>query len=201
MNKKAFTLIELLVVIAIIGIVAAMLTPAVSGAREGARRAQCANNLRQIGLAITMYMDEHDFKFPRGIIVSSDIHWWQQLEPYMDDPNIFKCPSYKYHDYDDPEYFSYGFNPLGLNIDSHGLGSWKGRDINNVISPSQCIMVADAGPKDQSLLSWAAIEKNVISNTRHSRGTNILFVDGHVVWYLTSSIPMSGAESTIWWNY
>lgn len=90
-RRLGFTLIELLVVIAIIAILIALLLPAVQQAREAARRSQCKNNMKQIGLALHNYHDVY-VKFPIGSRAPNNQpnNWRFALLPYMDQANIYE---------------------------------------------------------------------------------------------------------------
>ncbi len=108
-NRKGFTLVELLVVIAIIGILVGLLLPAVQSAREAARRMQCSNNLRQLGLATLNY--ESTFRRLPGLTGSSSFSPQARILPYIEQGNLSNLIDYTIPLYVGPA-FAARLNPL-----------------------------------------------------------------------------------------
>src|SRR4026208_1959709 len=104
-RRTGFTLIELLVVVAIIAILAAILFPVFAQAREKARQTSCLSNMKQVGLAMNMYLGDYDETFPWSTSSQqSGWTWYQSLDPYIKTgvgPNgttkkeFWMCPSFE----------------------------------------------------------------------------------------------------------
>ena len=165
-RRAAFTLIELLVVIAIIAILAAILFPVFSKAREKGRQSNCANNVRSLIMAATMYSEDWATWPPDYTIEPTG-----GLMPYTDGRGVFMCPSH------DTRYnTSYCWNSYILGDSGNGVYYSPG----SVLQPSKVAMVWD-GASVQSCFYWYnnGPEYHRVSQ-RHNGWANFGFCDGHV---------------------
>ncbi|RYX84124.1 DUF1559 domain-containing protein [bacterium] len=143
-RKSAFTLIELLVVIAIIAILAAILFPVFSRARENARRTSCLSNLKQVSLGFMQYAQDYDEQLPKGK-VSGDYRgrgWAGVIAPYVKSIEVFRCPSDSSSAATGVARLSYAYNsaiPYSLSLTSF-LNNWPGPMIAAFTTPTKTIL-------------------------------------------------------------
>ena len=193
-RRRGFTLIELLVVIAILAILAGLLLPALARAKSKARNVQCISLMRQIGLATSMYADEHEGLLPRSshsALAHGELPWGYALLPHLTGgrferedagwTNLFntyyRCPSDRR-----TGDWSYGKNVYPeLSAAETGGKTWP--SIQFMPRPSGTILYAEklGGSMADHIMAhfWPDGGTPEVDARRHSRQANYVFCDGH----------------------
>ncbi len=171
--NRGFTLIELLVVIAIIGILAGILLPVLSRARESARKTQCMSNIKQIGMGLIMYANENSESFPSSSASNPAMASLNLLyNTYISDNKVFNCPSdttVSAASNAGMTVYAAGQTPaFGQNECSYGYDRW-----HTQADDADVAIAADRPP--------SGTPSDILNSDNHSaRGQNVVYVDGHV---------------------
>lgn len=194
-KKSGFTLVEVLVVLAIIAVLAGILFPVFSSAREGARRTVCASNLRQIGLGMQMYAQDHNGKLPRASAPIPKCGWPGLFSRYIRNSEVFLCPS------DEVEH---PYDPA-CSEEQAQAGSYTIVALEDALTrrdPTKTILTLDGKGEQNSVGTRTAGKLTVVpedimrtfGEARHKEGYNAVFGDGHVK-YL---IPDKMLDPLLW---
>jgi prepilin-type N-terminal cleavage/methylation domain-containing protein/prepilin-type processing-associated H-X9-DG protein len=198
--NKGFTLIELLVVIAIIGILAGILLPVLSRARESARRTQCMSNIKQIGMGLTMYANENNESFPSS--TANAMLSLNLLYPdYVSDPRTFNCASDTSVTTITQAGITSASTTFTKNQCSYGYDNThtQADDADVAIAADRPFNAAGATVPSANTNSpnHGGTAGSVAAGDTAGRGQNVVYVDGHVEfvnsynagWYDSTGLP------------
>ena len=214
-RARGFTLIELLVVIAIIAILASILFPVFSRARENARRASCSSNMRQLSLAFMQYTQDYDERLPGAtdignggatvtggwvIFASSSYDPTNPTQkfdvvdgsvyPYVKNAQVYVCPS-DIQDSGD----SYSYN--GCLVSSNSPQPRPGKKLAAFSNTSDWLLLAEESNGDPATGSTddGFQERHNNFSARHLEGSNIAFLDGHVKFFKAATLETSNYQT------
>ncbi|MDD2711264.1 MAG: type II secretion system protein [Verrucomicrobiae bacterium] len=186
-GMAGFTLTELIVAIGIISILMSLLLPAVKQVRDQAKGLRCLNNLRQIGLALSQYSQDHNGIFPPPYDPSAVKTWPMMIHDggYINNKDLCLCPSGDPTTWSSTGMYAYGFRVAGSGITDVEHNSINALDINNpadyfLLADSIYINTASASHLKQRYCLYGANNPQTCAHLKHALGAHVLMIDGSV---------------------